>query len=94
LLNGGYISVLQVQQQELQLANADGQARGLARQELEIQQRLEKISYEIKQVPLTARARLNDIERQRSQHEQALARNEAERSIVLKAPVDAVITAS
>lgn len=86
LLRQGYISVLQVQQQELQLVETENQLKALLRQRLDLEQRKDAANRQMRQVPLATQAKVNDLRRQMAQAEQALAQNEAERATVLRAP--------
>jgi len=92
LVSKGYVSALQLQDQEAQALNAEAQVRALTRQRFEVSQQLSTLTAQVEQNPLTVDGKINEIRRQLAQGEQALAQNEAERSTVLRAPADGTIS--
>lgn len=92
LLAKGYISVLQMQQQESAALEAEAQMKALARLRIDIEQQLQTQQDQLKQLPLTTAAQYHDMERKRAEIDQALAQNEAQRETLLRAPQDGVIS--
>ena len=88
----GYVSPVQVQQQRTEEMDAEQQLKSLARQRGESEQQLASIGNQLTQLPLTTAAKIDDLRHQISQNSQALAQNEADREIVLRAPEDGVVT--
>jgi membrane fusion protein len=92
LLDRGYISALQVQQQEATALEAEAQLSALARQRLDIQRQIGEQLEQRKQLPLNADAQRHELERKRADIDQALAQNELTRAAVLRAPQDGVVS--
>lgn len=92
LLVKGYISSLQVQQQESQELDAEAQVKALTRQRYETSLQIDSVIHQLAQLPLTSEAKLNELHRQMAQGDQSLAQNEAERSVVLRAPYDGTVS--
>lgn len=88
----GYVSALDIQQQQTQQLNAEGQAKSLARQRYEIEQQLNNVGDQLTQLPLTTAAKLDGLRGQIAQNEEALAQSEADRATVLLAPSDGVVS--
>ena len=91
LLEKGYISQFEIQQQESQELDAEGQIKTLVRERYVAQSQLSNVNDELDQLPLTTRAKLSTLSGQMEQADQQLATNEAERSTVLRAPQDGVV---
>ena len=89
----GYVSTFQVQQQESQVLDANAQSKGLRRQRYEILQQWNGLRSQLDQLPLATEAKRNDLRRQLAQNQQMLAQNEADRSVVLRAPRDGSVSA-
>lgn len=92
LLDRGYVSALQVQQQEAAALENEAQSRALARQRIDAQQQIDAQQEQLRQLPLSAAAQRRESERRRADIDQALAQNESTRSTVLRAPQDAVVS--
>nr|WP_279237665.1 HlyD family efflux transporter periplasmic adaptor subunit [Dyella sedimenti] len=93
LASKGYVSALQIQQQETAVLDAQTQYKALARQRLDTQQQVEAAQQQLAQLPLDEEAKRNDTERQLASVRQSMAQNEAERAVVLRAPEDGVVSA-
>jgi membrane fusion protein len=91
LLEKGYISALQLQQQESAALEAEAQTNVLARQRLDTEQQISTQQDQLSQLPLTTQTQRHDLERKRGEIEQALDENEAQRASVLRAPEDGVV---
>jgi membrane fusion protein len=89
----GYVSGLQIQQQESAFLEAQAQYKTLVRQQLDAQQQMDAAQQELAQLPLQASTRRNDIERQLATVSQSIAQNETQRAVVLRAPRDGVVSA-
>lgn len=92
LLDRGYISALQVQQQEAAALEAEAQLSALARQRLDIERQIAEQRAQRRQLPLDADAQRHDLERKRAEIDQAIAQNELTRASVLRAPQDGVVS--
>lgn len=82
----GYVSALRIEQQKATMLDAQAQEKALARQRSQIAQQWHDVDDQRRQLPITTRTKLNDLERQQAQVRQSLAQNEADRSTVLRAP--------
>jgi membrane fusion protein len=89
----GYVSALQIQQQQSDVYNAQAQYKGLLRQQLDIRQQLDAAQQQLAQLPLDAATKRNDTERQLAEIGQSVAQNEAQRAVVIRAPRDGVVSA-
>nr|WP_199042049.1 HlyD family efflux transporter periplasmic adaptor subunit [Dyella sp. ASV24] len=93
LVNQGYVSKLQIQDQETQATNAEVQVKALARERDELTQQFSSVGYQLQQLPLATLAKVNDLHRQHAQVSQQLAQNEVAREMVIRAPKDGVVSA-
>lgn len=88
----GYVSALQLQQQQTTAYNAQTQHKTLLRQQLEIRQELDATQQQSTQLPLDAATKRNDIERQLAEISGSAAQNEAQRAVVIRAPRDGIVS--
>lgn len=93
LENRGYISALQIQQQQAAVFDSQSQYKTLARQRLDTQQALEAAHQQLVQLPLDTATKRGDTERQIAGIAQSIAQNEGQRAVVLRAPHDGVVSA-
>ncbi|AOI77223.1 HlyD family secretion protein [Burkholderia sp. NRF60-BP8] len=89
----GYVSNSQVEQQEGVLLDAQTRLQDLARQRLDVDQQLDRIRQQLRELPLNTRNRQNDIERKLAELDQSIAENEARRAVILRAPQASVVAA-
>jgi membrane fusion protein len=89
----GYVSALQIQQQEATMLEARTQYKALIRQQLDASQALAVVRQQMDQLPLDASTRQNDTQRQLAAIEQSVAQNEAQRAVLLRAPRDGTVSA-
>ncbi|MGU7785156.1 HlyD family secretion protein [Burkholderia sp. PU8-34] len=89
----GYASNSQVEQQEAALLDAQARLQDLARQRLDVEQQLDQIRQQLRELPLSTRTQQNDIERKLADVGQSLAENEARRAVILRAPQASVVAA-
>ncbi|KGC08015.1 MULTISPECIES: HlyD family secretion protein [Burkholderia] len=89
----GYVSNSQVEQQEGVLLDAQTRLQDLARQRLDVDQQLDRIRQQLRELPLNTRNRQNDIERKLAGLDQSIAENEARRAVILRAPQASVVAA-
>lgn len=89
----GYVSAFQIQQQQTTVLDAQTQYKVLLRQLLDTHQQLDDVEQQVNQLPLNAETKRNEIERQLADVGQSLARNEAQRAVVIRAPRDGIVTA-
>lgn len=89
----GYVSALDIQQQRTQELSAEEQVKSLMRQRSDSERQLSSIGDQLAQLPLVTAEKLNDLQRQMAQNEQALVQNEAERATVLHAPESGIVSA-
>ncbi|AFQ46491.1 HlyD family secretion protein [Burkholderia cepacia] len=89
----GYVSNTQVEQQEAALLDTQARLQDLARQRLDVEQQLDQIRQQLRELPLTTRNQQNEIARKLADIDQSLAENEARRAIILRAPQASVVAA-
>ncbi|RQQ48474.1 HlyD family secretion protein [Burkholderia stagnalis] len=89
----GYASNSQVEQQEAALLDAQARVQDLARQRLDVEQQLDQIRQQLRELPLNTRNQQNDIERKLADVDQSIAENEARRAVILRAPQASVVAA-
>jgi membrane fusion protein len=89
----GYVSALDIQQQQTQELTAETQVKALLRQRYEGRQQLMSVTDQLKQLPLATAEKLSELRRQMAQNQQSLAQNEADRATVLRAPENGVVSA-
>lgn len=88
----GYVSAVQVQQEEAAVLSAQMQFRALERQRLDVKQQIDDTQQQIAQLPLTLASKQNDIHGALSEIDQQLAQNEAQRAAVLRAPAAGIVS--
>ena len=91
LRDKGFISALQVQQQESASLDAQGQVEALTRQRLEIEQQISSLREQLHQLPLATQGKRNEFARKHAEISQALAENESQRASIVGAPGEGVI---
>lgn len=89
----GFVSAVQIQQQESALLEAQAQYKTLIRQQLDAHQQLDAAQQQVAQLPLDDTSKRNDTERQLASVTQSMAQNEMQRAVVLRAPRDGVVSA-
>lgn len=89
----GYISALQIQQQQASVFDGLSQYKTLARQRLDTQQQLDSANQQLAQIPLDTKIKHSETERQLAGIVQSIAQNEGQRAVVLRAPRDGVVSA-
>jgi membrane fusion protein len=92
LVSKGYVSQLQVQQQEMSALEAESQIKALSRERYQTEQQLSGIEDQVRQLPLDTQAKLSESSRQLAQVQQSLDQSEAQRSSVLRAPQDGMVS--
>jgi len=89
----GFVSAVQIQQQEAAVLDAQAQYKTLVRQQLDTRQQLDATEQQLAQLPLDDAGKRNDTERQLASLTQSMAQNEMQRAVVLRAPRDGVVSA-
>ena len=89
----GYVSALQIQQQESAVFEAKSQFKALVRQQLDIRQQQDSAKQQLAQLPLDMASKQNETQRQLATVAQSEAQNETERAIVLRAPGEGLVSA-
>ncbi len=89
----GFVSAVQIQQQETTVLDAQAQHKALVRQQLDVRQQLNATQQQLAELPLDAAGRRNDTERRLAGVVQSMAQNEMQRAVVLRAPRDGVVSA-
>ena len=92
LRDKGYVSAIQIQQEEANVLSGRSQLKALQRQRLDVQQQIADAQQQHAQIPLTLAAKQNDTHRALAEIDQQLAQNEAQRALVLRAPADAIVS--
>lgn len=88
----GFVSAVQIQQQEAAVLNAQAQYKTLLRQQLDARQQFDAAQQQLARVPLDDAGKRNDTERQIAALAQSMAQNEMQRAVVLRAPRDGVVS--
>ncbi|MDF4024669.1 HlyD family efflux transporter periplasmic adaptor subunit [Luteibacter sp. PPL201] len=91
LTTKGFVSQLQIQQQEAQTMEAQAQVKSLKRQRYATAQQLAQIGDQLAQLPMTTAEKVSELQGQLSQAQQALLQNEADRLTVVPAPSDGIM---
>jgi membrane fusion protein len=79
LVKQGYVSQLQIQQQEAQTLDSKAQTEVLIRQKTDTERQLSDTRSQLDQLPIDSDNKLNELRRQRAQLQQAILENEAAR---------------
>lgn len=87
----GYASNKQVEEQETQRLEAESRVQDVARQQIDLQQQLTRTLQQLREQPINDLNRANDIDRRLSELKQTMMENESRRSVVLKAPQNAMV---
>lgn len=88
----GYVSAIHIEQQRAQALQDRVQVRGSERQRLGLIQQIAATKRKLAQIPLEMTTRINAIDRKLDDIGQQLARNEAQRSVVLRAPSSGMVS--
>jgi membrane fusion protein len=88
----GYVSAVQVQQQQSAVFDAQAQYKALVRQQLDTRQQLDAAQQQLAQLPLDDASKRNDTERQLSSITQSMAQNEMQRAVLMRAPRAGVVS--
>jgi membrane fusion protein len=87
----GFVSQLQIQEQEAQTMEAQAQVKSLVRQRYATNQQLGQVTDQLSQLPMTTEAKVSELRGQLSQAEQSVLQNEADRLTVVPAPTNGVV---
>jgi membrane fusion protein len=87
----GVIAIFQFEKQQSEAIDVQAQLKAVMVQKLELDQQISAVQGEVAALPAAEAAKRNDIERKLADVSQAMARNEAERAIVLRAPRSGVV---
>jgi membrane fusion protein len=85
LVRKGYVSQLQVQQQESQVLESQAQIEALMRQKLDTERQLSDVRRELAQLPTNSENKRSELHRQHAQLQQAMLENEAGRLVTVVA---------
>lgn len=88
----GFVSALQIQQQEATALEAQTQYEALMRQQLDLRQQTDAAVQQLAQLPLDDATKFNDTERKLADVSQSIAQNEMQRAVVLRAPCDGMVS--
>lgn len=92
LVDKGYVSALQIQQQREQVSGTKAEIKGLERDRSQVKQQLVSVGDKLVELPLTTSAKLNDLQQQMAQNKQALIDNAKGWASVLRAPHNGVVS--
>ncbi len=92
LVKEGYVSGMQMEQQEASVIQAKASLSSLRRERLKSSQELAKVNEELRQNPQRNRNERSESERALIGIEQELAKNEVQREVVIRAAQDGVVT--
>lgn len=87
----GVLGAFEWDQRESAVLDARMQLKAVVLQRLDTERALNALHGELEQLPMTSAAKLNEIERKRSDVAQSIARNAAERALIVRAPRAGVI---
>ncbi len=93
LLAQGYVSPVEIQQQKATLLGSQSRFHELMQQRAALVQEANAVSSERTQLPMKSLTERNETESHLADVAQAIARNETERGVVLRAPHDGVVSA-
>lgn len=88
----GFVSAVQIQQQEATVLEAKTQYRTLLRQQLDVRGQLADTQQQLAQLPLDDAGRRNATERELAALRQSVAQNEMQSAVVLRAPRDGMVS--
>lgn len=88
----GFVSALQIQQQQATMLEAQSHYKTLMRQQLDLRQQADAASQQLAQLPLDDATKVNDTERKLADVSQSMAQNEMKRAVVLRAPCDGTVS--
>lgn len=92
LRDKGYVSALQLEQQEATALQMQSQVKALRRQRLDARQQITQVGQQITQLPLDLTAKQNAVKQSLSRTRQQIAQNELQRDTVLRAPADGIVS--
>jgi len=92
LVKEGYVSGMQMEQQEASVIQAKANLSSLRRERLQSSQELARVNDELRQYPQRSGNERSESERALIGLEQDLARNEVQREVVIRATQDGVVT--
>jgi membrane fusion protein len=93
LLSKGFVSSLQVQDEEARLLQAKADQRGLTRQKEQMSAQISDIASAMAQLPTSTATKVSELTQQKEKLSSSLAENEADRAAVIRAPVDGEVSA-
>ena len=94
LLRGDYfVSAAQVQAKAEELLGLQAQRQTLERQRNAHEREIAAVDAERRELPLRARARIGELDRERGELAQKRAESEGQRSVLIRAPQDGVVSA-
>ncbi|GLQ91581.1 HlyD family secretion protein [Dyella acidisoli] len=93
LNKSGYISDLQLQQQEAVSLDNEGQQKLLARQRLDLLTQISAAKRDLEQIPLETTTRNNETSRQMAELNRTQAESEEKHRLMLHAPADGIVSA-
>jgi membrane fusion protein len=91
LASQGYISALQIQEQQNAIIDSQSQAKSLARDQIDAKAALAAAKAELAQLPLDEAITTNDINRQLANLKQSEASNELARALVAQATTSGIV---
>ncbi|KAB7778943.1 MULTISPECIES: HlyD family efflux transporter periplasmic adaptor subunit [Xanthomonas] len=92
LEKNGYISPLQIQQQQAAIFTDMAEYKSLVRQQLDARQQIDAGNEQLTRIPLEAASKRGETERQIANVLQSIAQNEGKRALILRSPRDGVVS--
>ncbi|MGH8279590.1 MAG: HlyD family secretion protein [Gammaproteobacteria bacterium] len=93
LVGKGYVSALQVQEQREQVSSAETEMDELERERSQAEQQLASVGDQLVELPPSTSAKLNGLQQQLAQIQQALIQNAAAWADILRAPATGTVSA-
>ena len=92
LLAKGFVSALQIQDEEARLLQARADERGLIRQREQVTAQISDVSNQITQLPLHTSTKVNELSQAKEKLGSSLAENEADRAVLVLSPVEGEVS--
>jgi membrane fusion protein len=88
----GYVSLMQIQQQETQTLDSRSQVESLKRQKTDIELQLSEVRNQLAQLPATSKSKRSELNRHRTELHQAMLEAEVNRSTSITAPREGIVS--
>lgn len=93
LAGEGYVSALQIQQQQTALFDAKAKLKALVREQIDVRQQIQAVRQQSERLPLDAAMQRSETTRQVASIDESIAKNALDRVSVLRAPRSGIVSA-